>query len=277
MQNINEYSLEDIGTGIYGPVSLSSKHYPFGKYENLLNDRFIPTSMYTWYKSTHEKSKRVANLARNPQILEIVKKFIGKDVILWGSHFIHQKPRGAHSWHADVEHMNWDGVTVWVGLKNLSPNSSLSIMSYSHEFNCSPPLYSDKIMQEELNRNILEAAKVLNSKCEIKTFNLKVGEFIVWSGKAWHTTRNESNQIRHSIILQYCRPNAHVRIPLTYEYPHTKWSTAIPPCLSIDGLNFNNKNLLIINEKTSFINEIIRIIFVIKGRLIELIKKYISI
>ena len=172
MVTITQPSVNDIDSGIYGPETLSSKYYPFGQYENLLDDRFIPASIYTWYKSTHEKSKRVAELAKNPEILGVVKKFIGDDIMLWGSHFIHQKPGGVHSRHADVEHMNWDGVTVWVGLKNLSSRSSVSVVSHTHEFSSSPPFFSHNTSNEESNQQVLEAAKKLDSRCELKTFYL---------------------------------------------------------------------------------------------------------
>jgi hypothetical protein len=276
MRNTTKPSKSDIDGGIYGPATLSSEYYPFGRYENLLDDRFIPASMYTWYKSTHEKSKRVSELAKNPEILEVVKKFIGDDILLWGSHFIHQKPGGVHSWHADVEHMNWDGVTVWVGLKNLSPRSSVSVMSYTHELSSTPPSYSDNISIEESSAKVLEAAKELDSRCELKTFCLDVGDFIVWSGRAWHATRNESNLIRHSIILQYCRPNANVRIPMTYSYPNTQWSAVKPPCLPINGNFLEGAALIESSDKTAYVSEVLRAAFVAKGRLMQLAKLIIS-
>ncbi len=272
MENLAKTSKDNIDSGIYGPATLSSKYYPFGQYENLLDDRFIPASMYTWYKSTHEKSKRVAEFAKNPEILRVVKKFIGNDILLWGSHFIHQKPGGVHSWHADVEHMNWDGVTVWIGLKNLSLESSVSVMSYTHEFSSSPPPYSESTPSEESDKKVLEAAKKLDSRCELKTFCLEVGDFIVWSGKAWHATRNDSNLIRHSIILQYSKPNAKVRIPLTYSYPNTQWSAVHAPCLQISGNILESSA----SENSDYVSEPLRAAFVAKGRLMQLAKQLIS-
>lgn len=276
MRNIVKPTANNIDGGIYGPATLSSEYYPFGRYENLLDDRFIPASMYTWYKSTHEKSKRVAELAKNPEILRVVKKFIGDDILLWGSHFIHQKPGGVHSWHADVEHMNWDGVTVWVGLKNLSPKSSISVMSYTHEFGISPPSYSESTSSEESEKKVLDAAKKLDSRCELKTFYLEVGDFIVWSGKAWHATRNESDLIRHSIILQYSRSNAKVRIPMTYSYPNTQWSTIKPPCLQISGNFLEVGALKESKAKAAYISELLRAAFVTKGRLMQLARQIMS-
>lgn len=74
--------VENLDLGYLGPKRLSTEHFPYGKYEDVLLDRFIPTSQFTWYKSTHEKSVKVRELAKNPEIIEAVKKFIGKDVIL---------------------------------------------------------------------------------------------------------------------------------------------------------------------------------------------------
>lgn len=276
MRNMVKPSLENIDGGIYGPATLSSEYYPYGQYENLLDDRFIPASMYTWYKSTHEKSKRVAKLAKNPEILRVVKKFIGDDILLWGSHFIHQKPGGVHSWHADVEHMNWDGVTVWVGLKNLSPNSSVSVLSYTNEFGSPPPPIPDNFSVEQSNEKVLQAATKKDARCQLRIFHPEVGDFIVWSGATWHATANQSNLIRHSIILQYCKPNAHVRIPLNYVYPNTKWSDVAPPCLPIQGNTLGGKNLMIHNQKVSYLDEITRLFFIFRGKLIQVARRILS-
>ena len=58
--------------------------------------------------------------------------------MLWGSLFVDQKPNGQHAWHLDVEHGSWDGVTVWIGLKNLSEKTSLSLITHSHLLKTAP-------------------------------------------------------------------------------------------------------------------------------------------
>ena len=69
---------------------------------------------------------------------------------------------------------------------------------------------------------VLREAKKIDSRCELKTFYLKPGEFIIWSGRIWHETLNESNKVRQSIILQYCTPENKVKIPLNFEFNRIK-------------------------------------------------------
>lgn len=159
---------------------------------------------------------------------------------------------------------------IWIGIKNLSSRSSVSVISYTHEVCSSPPFFSDNASNEGSNQQVLEAAKKLDSRCELKNFYLEVGDFIVWSGKAWHATLNESNLIRHSIILQYCRPDANVHIPITYSYPNTQWSTVKTPCLPISGNFLDSGTFMESYEKISYVNEILRAIFVVRGRLTQL-------
>lgn len=228
--------------GYLGPFNLCDKQAA----EKILQERFIPPKKLTWYKSPHEKSPPILKIASNPAIIEKLNPILGDDVLLWGSHFICQPPEGAHGWHLDVEHGSWDGVTLWIGLKNLNEKTTVSLISYSHLLN---------IVPNELNKNkgisiyddeaILNEAKKLDPRCELKTFTLNSGEFIMWSGRVWHTTLNKSDKTRFSMILQYCSPDSITKIPLNYEYPDTKWSKVQPPCILISGQdNFHRNNVI---------------------------------
>lgn len=79
----------------------------------------------------------------------------------------------------------------------------------------------------------------------------------------------------HSIILQYCRPNANVRIPLTYQYPSTKWSSTLPPCIIINGDCRSTNNILIKNNRSFYRDRFFRAIFVMYGQAKQIIKKFI--
>ncbi len=218
--------------------------------KKLLEEKYIPRKNFAWQKSIHEKSKNVLSVASNPIILEKIQDILGLNILLWGSCFIKQKPADKHPWHIDLEHRSWDGVTIWVGLKNLNNNTPLSIITYSHIIDDFPQALKDKNIDINNDEDVLAEAKKINSKCELKTFYLKPGEFIIWSGKIWHKTNNLSNKDRESIILQYCSPNNLVKIPLNYDYKNMKWSDDKPICVLVSGKDKDKLNRIL--EKSSF-------------------------
>ena len=83
-------------------------------------------------------------------IKDKLNTLLGNDILLWGSHFIHQKPGQEHEWHLDVEYGSWKGVTLWLGLKNLNNKTSLSLITHSHLLDTAPRELSDK---KKLNLN----------------------------------------------------------------------------------------------------------------------------
>jgi ectoine hydroxylase-related dioxygenase (phytanoyl-CoA dioxygenase family) len=229
--------------GFAGPFQL----FDLTKAEDLLRERYIPAHNFTWYKSTHEKAPKVLETATEPKILSKLKEiFKSNNIILWASHFIHQAPGQSHGWHLDVEYGKWDGVTIWLGLKNLNEKTTVSLITRSHLLETFPVVLNKKFgINIYDDQAILKEAQKLDPKCELKTFTLKPGEFIIWSGRAWHTTLNKSNQTRHSIIFQYSTTENKPQIPLNYDYPDTKWSETQPPCILISGEDQYNHNKLL--------------------------------
>tara|TARA_Y100001958_G_C21190167_1_gene518469 strand:- start:216 stop:1046 length:831 start_codon:yes stop_codon:yes gene_type:complete len=228
--------------GYIGPFKLLDND----ECNNILDERCIPLKEYTWYKSIHEKSPLVREVSLKPLILEKIKNILGNDILLWGSHFIHQKPSGQHAWHLDVEYGSWNGLTVWIGLKNLNENTPLSIITKSHLINTAPKeLENTKFIDVSDDMSVLNEAKKINPECEIKEFRLKEGEFIIWSGRLWHKTSNDSKTARDSMILQYCTTNNQVKIPENYKYPDTKWSKKKPICFLVSGEDKFNKNIIL--------------------------------
>ncbi len=208
----------------------------------ILLDRYIPRKYYTWAKSVHEKSSEIKELATNNDILNKLKKIIGKDILLWGSCFIKQEPGNQHSWHCDLEYENWNGITIWVGLKNLNEKTSLSLITHSHKIDTFPQKLAEENIDPKNDLEILDAAKKINPQCKLKTFTLNEGEAIIWSGRVWHKTINLSEKARESIILQYSSPNNAIKIPQEYNYKNMKWLQNSPPCILISGIDKYKKN-----------------------------------
>ena len=216
------------------------------------------------------------------KILEKIKTILGNNVLLWGSHFIDQKPDKQHMWHLDVEFGSWNGLTVWIGLKNLNEKTPVSLITYSHLINSAPRELKEKYKVDILDDNaILDEAKKYNPNCELKKFYLKPGEFIIWSGRVWHKTSNMSNQIRNSMILQYCSTENYVKIPEDFNYPDTSWSEKKPPCILISGQDSFKKNKILLKQDVQQNNTIMnkfktKFIYKVKNKLTSFYKKFVN-
>lgn len=214
--------------------------------EALLLERYMPAEKLTWYKSPHEKSAPIVRTATAPIVLEKLKTLLGENILLWGSHFIAQHPEQSHGWHLDVEYGRWNGVTLWLGLKNLNTKTTVSLITRSHLLSTVPGVLAKTAGIDIYDdAAILREAQKLDPKCELKTFTLNAGEFIIWSGRAWHTTLNKSDKRRFSLIMQFCTPENVTRVPLTYDYPDTKWSDKRPPCVLVAGEDNFRQNELV--------------------------------
>ena len=238
---INKFNEE----GFAGPFKFLNEE----NCNKLLDEKYLPKRNYGWTKSIHEKSSKVVNFASSEIILEKIKNVLGSDILLWSSCFIEQKPGGQHSWHIDLEYRLWKGVTIWIGLKNLNNNTPLSIISYSHNIDNFPQALKDKNINIQNDEDVLLEAKKVDPRCELKTFHLKPGEFIIWSGKIWHKTNNLSKKNRESIILQYCSTDNVVKIPVNYDYKNMKWSDNKPACILVSGEDKKKLNNVIDKSK----------------------------
>lgn len=272
--NLNRF----VNEGYSGPHKILEKK----ECERLLDEKYLISKSLTWHKSIHEKSLKIIDIASKKLIIDKAKSILKKNIILWGSQFIDQKPGKKHDWHVDIEYLNWDGITVWIGLKNLSQKTPISLITHSHMIDRVPKeLASKKKFDISDDKKILIEAKKLNPKCEIKTLFLEQGEFILWSGRVWHKTCNLDNKERSSIIFQYCSTKNKARIPLNFDYPNTKWSKDEPPCILICGKDKFKKNKIIsINQITSlnnlFKNFISQVFYKFKKELVLIIKNFIN-
>lgn len=231
--------------GYIGPFKLADNV----KLRTVLLERYFPQRFLTWFKAFHEKSIPVARVAAAPEITDRLQTLLGDDILLWGSIFIMQKPEQEHTWHLDVEYGRCDGATLWLGLKNLTSKTTVSLITRSHKVQTAPQELRDKLGTDLRDDHaVLAEAQKIDPDCELKTFTLKPGEFIIWAGRTWHATLNKSNKTRFSLILQYCTPDNIPRIPLNYDYPDTKWTAVQPPCLLVKGTDNFRRNKVVRKE-----------------------------
>jgi hypothetical protein len=189
---------------------------------------------WSWIKGGHVAASVLRTLATSRSILDRVERVLGPDLLLWGSEVVARGPGQFHRWHADVEHLEWPGVTVWIGLAN-SLKASLRIIPGSHLF---PTCPQEHVGQGDwsavFDREVLDVARVYDPQAEIVTPTVRDGEALLFAGPLWHSSLNTTRSKRTAIILQYCSPAQKVQIPLNYD-PPVRWAQGAPPCLLVRG------------------------------------------
>lgn len=206
---------------------------------------FRQNSYERWIKGAHAESARVCNIAMNPKILNRVESAIGEDILLWASALIDKKPGDHHGWHADIEHVEWTGITAWIALSGVTPLSSLSVITRSHRIDNYPQkLKLEAGLDQHSDDAVLRAAQAVDPECRLLHLNIKPGEFVLFAGRTWHEARHLTTGVRSSLIFQYSPPSEKIRIPLSYSPPIT-WHTSPPPCCLLRGKDTVGINVVV--------------------------------
>nr|WP_319565692.1 phytanoyl-CoA dioxygenase family protein [uncultured Rhodoferax sp.] len=192
-----------------------------------------------WFKGLHEVHPIFRDLAAHPEIVRIVTILIGPDVLAWGVSAKRVRSGRGHRWHVDAEQTICDGVTVFLGLRNVDRHSTLKVLSGSHRLRASP-----QDLKLASNEQILAHGRRHLSDCSLETVSPGDGGFFVMHGRLWHGSNNTSPKDRDAMILQYCIPERQVRIPLTFDEPIV-WSEERPGCMLVAGDDHFHVNRLI--------------------------------
>jgi hypothetical protein len=190
-----------------------------------------------WFKSLHAHVPAFCDAASHSAIVNRLSSILGQDIIAWGVSVRTRLPGQSHRWHVDVEHIRWHGASVFIGLKNVSKESCLKVISGSHRVEFAPQGLG--ILDDEA---VLAATQRFEPSCELVSVDMKEGEFLIFHGKLWHGSNNKTERVRTAVIAQYSTPKAEVRIPLNWEEP-IQWHSYRPPCILVKGrdrFGFNN-------------------------------------
>jgi len=182
-----------------------------------------------WHKSRHAYVPEFFDICRNPRIVEKVSSILGPDLMAWGLTTIEAAPGRNHRWHVDVEHRHWRGVTVFLGLRGITLRSTLKVISGSHRI--------DKTPQEldlDSDEAALRMARKLSRGCDLVPMPLSEGDFFIFDGPLWHGSLNTDDRTRFAIIIQYCRPDQPVRMPMEFDGP-IRWHPRQLPCVLVKG------------------------------------------
>ena len=202
-----------------------------------------------WEKGCAITNPAWAALARNDRLVDIVSELIGQNVILWGANLVVRVPNQNHAWHDDLESSDGEGfVSIWMGLENTVPETSLKLIPGSHKFNkLLFQLAKEKqVLRQDIDdRKIVEWSREFQPDSEIENLNTRDGDALFFDGRLWHGSKNSSKgKKRIAVLLQYARAGKPVRIP---KFGHQRWPMEYftkpkPPCLVVRGSSQDNEN-----------------------------------
>ncbi len=191
-----------------------------------------------WFQSLHALSPQLLEVGKRPEIVERIASLLGDDVMLWATICFFQPPGGRLHWHTDNEFHHLQGVSVWMGAANTTPENALKIMPGSHRFPKRPEDYlctgEETIFSMMEDERALEIARQWWPNADFVRPQIKDGEFIIFNGNLWHGSDNPSKQQRYAMGLRYSPPDQKVRIPMTPWEP-TIWDPAQPPTVMVRG------------------------------------------
>ena len=193
----------------------------------------------SWYKGGAATNPDLLLIGRNHRILSIVTQLLGPNVILWGADLIYRGPGSIHPWHSDAESAEGERfASFWIGLSGTSPETALRIVPKSHRFRRPVQRLATErhAARDELcDDTVSDWAKEFDSDSRIVNLELKNGDAVVFDGRIWHASRNQTgHRIRIALLLQYAAADVPVRIPVNYrDWPFRFEENRRPPCVVV--------------------------------------------
>jgi mannose-6-phosphate isomerase-like protein (cupin superfamily) len=205
-----------------------------------------------WSKGLAVVSPSVFRVATIPAVLERVKEILGNDIILWGASFVTRHPGQLHHWHNDIEASVSGGktISVWIGIRNCSKNSSLQFISGSHRFKESIQEMRHRagLRREELtSHEVLHWAKQKDPDAVLVVPELRDGNALFFDGWLWHASNNTGHARRTALLLQFATPATMIRMPdpHNFEWPFKTLQHPKPPCILISGSDHSGVNRIV--------------------------------
>jgi hypothetical protein len=220
--------------GYTGPFPLPKKDLLFStgkKYYTKFSNYLLPNPL-----ARHTLDKQIALLGAHPLIMDKLVPLIGEDILLWGSQLVRQASGKKKRFHLDAEYSAIEGASAWIAIQNVQPQQSFFLIAGSHLINASPQELS-KIENLDLQdpEAVLEAALRFNPDCKLIKLAINDGEFILFHGKLWHGTMNNTALPRYAINFRYTIPSQSVRISKDGDLPKANWLKKRPTCLIVNG------------------------------------------
>ena len=204
--------------------------------------RAEPPADGEWGKDCAVTSRRMYELAANEALVRGLEALLGDEVMLWGASVIVRAPGDVHPWHTDIESSAPEGhtVSVWLGLENVSRESSLAVVSRSHRFG--EPFQRvarshDRRRGEATDREVETWARERDPRSRILQLETKEGEAVFFDGRLWHGSRHIGDRTRVAVLLQYATPRTPIRRldPAVLDWPFRFLEQPRPRCILVSG------------------------------------------
>lgn len=195
-----------------------------------------------WYKSVHLIVPELWEVATHPAMLERVRSVIGPDVMWWATCITRKDPGEIHGWHYDAEFTTHrDGVLVFLGLDNLTPQSALKVITHTHRLRKNPIAYTSDVWRGKEgspivgdDARVVEIARTQDERAELVSPDMNTGDFFFAHAHAWHGSKNVSPLKRMSAVLCFGPPDVEVRIPMSFD-DEPIFYEKLPSCAMLTG------------------------------------------
>lgn len=196
-----------------------------------------------WAKGRASVDPVLAQAAAAPLLQRLLAPLLGDDIILWGCSIVRRTAGNRHPLHVDIESAAPDGrfATVWIGLENVTPDSTLHVIAGSHR--CPEPVQKYR-HQAGQKRGDIDSAEALGwarqSIADARLVEVPAtdGEAIIFDGRLWHGAVNRlAGRERMALLLQYASGDTPVRIPALgkFDWPFAYLDEPRPPVIAISG------------------------------------------
>ena len=225
--------------GYLGPFSLLRQEDAERVCEQLNHVQRMPLKQSSlnesryWSKNHLFLTPIIVEIAKREELVGLIKLFLGPNLLLWGVELVNRSSGVMHRWHVDIEHTGWEGITAWLPLRNVALPSTIRFIPGSQRYDVIPQILGNDVNLKN-DQEVLDEARKIDPHAHIITMDMQPGQFVLFAGRMWHSSVNESMATRQALIFQYCRPDAEVRIPLSYTIP-TKWAVQRPWVLHVAG------------------------------------------
>lgn len=159
---------------------------------------------------SHLLFKWLADLIRNPRILDMVEDVIGPDILCWNTNWFIKEPKTPNfvSWHQDNNYWGLDTrklVSVWVALSPATVESGcMRMVPGSHRWPTLP--HVDTFHEHNLLTRGQEIAVGVD-EAQAVNVTLATGEAALFAyGIAHSSPANRSDDRRIAIVLRYVPP-----------------------------------------------------------------------
>ncbi len=221
------------------------------RFMRLWQQRSLPPPA-DWFKGHAASSRAFYEIGTRRAVLDPVARLLGEDVILWGATVVKRSPGQVHAWHTDIETSDPGGrtVSVWIGLEHTSQQSSLRVITRSHEFGAT----IQQVTHEEGKRrgdvadsDVVAWARERDPSAALIQLDMTNGDATWFDGRLWHGTQNTGRSTRTALLLQYASADTPIWTPdfSNLEFPFRFLPAPRPPCILVRGRSPRELNRIV--------------------------------